>query len=65
MTVVETDRFLADANQFWTALDREELLLYLAQNPDAGQVIPGPGGVRKLLWARPGLGKRSGARVIH
>jgi len=37
----------------------------LMQNPDAGQVIPGSGGVRKLRWAAPGRGKRGGYRVIY
>ncbi len=27
--------------------------------------VPGSGGVRKLRWARPGMGKRGGLRVIH
>jgi len=37
----------------------------MLQNPEAGQVIPGSGGVRKLRWARPGKGKRGGLRVIY
>lgn len=37
----------------------------LAQNPDAGPVIPGSGGIRKLRWAVPGRGKRGGYRVIY
>ena len=37
----------------------------LTQNPDAGSVIPGSGGVRKLRWAAPGRGKRGGCRVIY
>jgi len=37
----------------------------LMQNPDAGPVIPGSGGVRKLRWAAPGRGKRGGYRVIY
>jgi hypothetical protein len=28
-------------------------------------VIPGSGGVRKIRWARAGVGKRGGARVIY
>ena len=35
------------------------------QNPEAGQVVPGSGGVRKLRWSRPGMRKRGGLRVIH
>ena len=37
----------------------------LAGNPEAGALIPGSGGVRKLRWALPGRGKRSGLRVIY
>ncbi|HEY2294059.1 MAG TPA: type II toxin-antitoxin system RelE/ParE family toxin [Thermoanaerobaculia bacterium] len=42
-----------------------ELQQFMLQNPEAGQVIPGSGGVRKLRWARPGTGKRGGLRVIY
>lgn len=37
----------------------------MMQRPEAGQVIPGSGGVRKLRWSRPGMGKRGGLRVIY
>ena len=37
----------------------------LIDDPDAGPVIPGSGGVRKLRWAAPGRGKRGGYRVIY
>ena len=37
----------------------------MAQDPNAGPVIPGSGGVRKLRWAAPGRGKRGGYRVIY
>jgi len=37
----------------------------LMRNPDAGSVIPGSGGVRRLRWAAPGRGKRGGYRVIY
>ena|SRR5947199_5570731 len=42
-----------------------ELQQLMLQNPEAGQVIPGSGGVRKLRWARQGKGKRGGLRVIY
>ena len=35
------------------------------QNPEAGQVVPGAGGVRKVRWVRPGIGKRGGLRIIY
>jgi hypothetical protein len=37
----------------------------LPNNPLAGDVIPGTGGVRKLRWGLEGRGKRGGARVIY
>jgi hypothetical protein len=39
----------------------------LAEAPDAGDVIPGTGGFRKIRWAAParGKGKRGGLRVIY
>ena len=42
-----------------------ELQQFLIQNPDAGEVVPGSGGVRKIRWARSGTGKRGGLRVIY
>jgi mRNA-degrading endonuclease RelE of RelBE toxin-antitoxin system len=42
-----------------------ELQQALLQKPDAGPVIPGSGGVRKLRWAASGRGKRGGYRVIY
>lgn len=37
----------------------------LIGDPEAGAVIPGSGGVRKLRWAARGRGKRGGYRVIY
>jgi mRNA-degrading endonuclease RelE of RelBE toxin-antitoxin system len=45
--------------------DYRALQLYLVGRPDAGVVIPGSGGLRKLRWAATGRGKRGGARVIY
>ena len=35
----------------------------IAKNPQAGDLIPGGGGIRKLRIAHPGKGKRGGARL--
>jgi len=47
--------------------DSEFLALqaFLCNHPEAGDVIPGTGGCRKLRWAAKGKGKRGGARVIY
>ncbi len=42
-----------------------ELQQYLIQHPEAGEVVSGSGGLRKLRWARPGGGKRGGLRIIY
>jgi hypothetical protein len=38
---------------------------FLVVNPEAGDVIPASGGVRKLRWGVSGRGKRGGLRVIY
>lgn len=42
-----------------------ELQQFMMQNPEAGQIVRGSGGVRKLRWVRPGMGKRGGLRIIY
>ena len=36
---------------------------FIMENPSAGDVIKGAGGLRKLRWALPGKGKRGGMRI--
>jgi hypothetical protein len=38
---------------------------YLLENSQAGAVVPGTGGVRKLRWQRTGMGKRGGLRILY
>lgn len=38
---------------------------YLVEHPDAGNLIKGSGGCRKVRWAVKGKGKRGGVRVIY
>lgn len=38
---------------------------FLFRNPEAGELIPGSGGVRKVRWSRKGMGKRGGLRIIY
>src|SRR5665213_606213 len=65
MTVVETDRFLKDARHLMLGSEQAGLVAFVAANPQAGQLVPGTGGVRKLRWALQGRGKRGGARVLY
>ena len=65
ITVAETQAFARAAEKIWSEGERAELVDFVAHNPEAGVVIPGTGGVRKLRWARAGGGKRGGARVVY
>jgi hypothetical protein len=65
ISVVETHEFLSATKKLMDDAERAELVLYLAYNPTAGDVIAGSGGVRKLRWGLEGRGKRGGARVIY
>jgi mRNA-degrading endonuclease RelE of RelBE toxin-antitoxin system len=38
---------------------------FLFLRPEAGDVIPGSGGLRKLRWASRSRGKRGGLRIIY
>jgi hypothetical protein len=42
-----------------------ELQQFMMQSPEAGAIVRGSGGVRKLRWRREGAGKRGGLRVIY
>src|SRR3954452_15223827 len=64
-TVVETPEFLRAAKRAgMTDSERETAVLFLAEHPQAGEVIEGSGGARKLRIAREGKGKRGGYRVV-
>lgn len=64
-TVAETQIFQRYAADIWTQAEREAFINWIAANPEAGDVIKGSGGCRKVRWAAPGRGKRGGTRVIY
>ena len=53
--------FRSDPDLFY----RKNIALSLLQYPEAGKVVPGSGGVRKVRWAIAGKGKSGGVRVIY
>lgn len=64
-TVVETPEYLSAAKKAgMTDSEREGAVTYLAFNPEAGDVMPGTGGCRKVRIAKEGKGKSGGYRVI-
>lgn len=65
LTVVEVEPFPQLASKIWSEEERVEFIDYIAWHADAGQVIPGLSGIRKIRWSRQGSGKRGGVRVIY
>lgn len=64
-SIIETRAFQTDAKAAGMGADEMfALISYLAANPDAGEVMVGTGGARKLRWRRPGTGKSGGYRII-
>ena len=64
-TVVETPTFLKAAARIFSEEEREEIVRTIAADPGAGDAMPGTGGYRKMRFARSGMGKRGGARVVY
>lgn len=65
LTVIETPTFVRLASDCWNDEDRMRFISFIAGSPDAGDVVPGSGGVRKVRWGVAGRGKRGGVRVIY
>ena len=65
MVFVELTPFVAFRSEYWTDDDLRALQSFLLVSPDAGDLIRGGAGLRKLRWSAQGRGKRGGARVIY
>jgi hypothetical protein len=65
ITVAETAVFMRQAAEVWSDEERLSFVDFIARNPEAGDVIPETGGVRKVRWGRQGSGKRGSVRVIY
>ena len=64
-TVIETPAYLTSAREVGLQDgEREDIVSYLARHPDAGELMPGTGGARKLRFAGRRKGKSGGYRVI-
>ena len=62
---IETTLFTRLASDYLSDEEYGKLQQELMKNPEAGAVIRGSGGVRKIRWAAAGRGKRGGYRVIY
>jgi hypothetical protein len=64
-TPVRTPTFSRRAKRLLPEADIARMEQSIAERPDAHPLIAGTGGIRKARWARPGMGKRGGVRVIY
>ena len=67
MEFFEAPAFTRYVSSYLTDDEYREMQSRLATAPEAGDMIPGTGGFRKLRWADPkrGKGQRGGLRVIY
>jgi hypothetical protein len=65
MRIIETTIFTRQIDRLAGDDEKQALLDDLIKQPDAGDLIRGGGGIRKLRWRTPGRGKRGGIRVIY
>ena len=65
MVFIESVVFTKQVRELLSDESYSKFQHYLAQNPEAGDIIRETGGLRKIRWSVTGRGKRGGVRVIY
>ena len=65
MIFIETSIFTKEIKRLISDDNYRMLQSALLLRPDAGSLIRGSGGLRKIRWNLPGTGKRGALRVIY
>jgi len=65
MIFIETSVFARRVMKILSDEEYRELQSQLIENPKAGSIIQGSGGLRKIRWRSSGRGKRGGSRTIY
>jgi hypothetical protein len=65
MIFIETSTFTKLIDSYLTDDEYLGLQKFLLEHPNAGKIVRGSGGVRKIRWAMAGKGKSGGIRVIY
>ena len=65
MVFIETSVFTREIKDILPDEEYRMLQTALMFRPDAGDIIRGGGGLRKVRWNLPSMGKRGGLRVIY
>ena len=64
-TFIELPTFASVREKYLDDEELADLQAFLVRQPEAGDLIPGSGGCRKLRWSTVGRGKQGGIRVIY
>ena len=64
MVFIETPVFTRQVQELLSDEAYSAFQWYMALNPEAGDVIQGTRGLRKVRWSATGRGRRGGVRVI-
>jgi len=62
---IESSLFTKMVYDYLSEEDYVAFQQFLLEHPEAGDVVRGSGGVRKVRWARAGTGKSGGVRVCY
>ena len=65
MVIIETSVFTRQVDTLLSDEVYRKLQAALVGKPTLGSLIRGSGGLRKVRWGLPGMGKRGGVRVIY
>ena len=65
MLFIETEIFTEDVKKLLDDDEYRRLQIFLAIQPDYGDLIQETGGLRKVRWRVRGKGKRGGVRIIY
>ena len=65
MVIIETHTFTRRIKRLMDDEVYRELQNELIESPDAGKIIQGSSGIRKIRWKGSGRGKRGGSRIIY
>lgn len=65
MLFIETSIFTQEIKKLLPDDEYRQLQELLLLRPKAGNLIKGSGGLRKIRWNAPGMGKRGGLRLIY
>ena len=65
MRIIETSIFTKRVQEILSEEEYRLFQIQLISDPDAGDIIQGSGGIRKIRWSGSGRGKRGGSRILY